>query len=354
MQVSNKNHFFNNKITFVSFASAMTVMFIHSENTLLYKNVLPVIPYIEYFISYTLGNLAVPTFFMMSSYLFYRNFHIDQLAPKLKRRVKSILFPYLIWNLLYFILFYIVMFFPVIRSFMITEPFKISPQVIIEAVLFHKYNTIFWFMQQLIYFIILSPVTYFLLRRKWSIILPFLFIFIGIYYPSIPNHPQGIQINMIVYWFLGCYFAIHKPTLFEGKGTKVMTFLSAFLCIILLVSRFLIEFIIDVTPVSFILSSLLLFFNVHFLWFSLNLLSLSSTKWWMQISFFIYITHPLLIDAFSKLYAHFLPDSSFFCLTNYCFAVIFSLLLITTSAKILIKYFPKLWNILNGGRGLRS
>ncbi len=352
MQASNEEHFFSNKITFVSFISAIAVMFIHSENTVFYKNTLSFIPDIEYFISYSLGNLTVPTFFMMSSYLFFRNFHWTQLVNKYKRRIKSILFPYLIWNSLYFTIFYIVMFFPGIRSFMITEPIFVSPQVIIDAILFHKYNKIFWFMQQLIYFIILSPVTYFLLQKKWSIILPFLFILIGIYYPSVPVHPQGIQINMIVYWFLGCYFAIHKPALFEKKSTKGTTLLSVFLCTILLISRFLLEFVIESTSTLVGFSSLLLFFNIFFLWFALNPFIPSSTKWWMHISFYIYVTHPLLIDAFSKFYARFLPDSSFFCLTNYCFAIVFSFLFIIASAKILNKYFPKLWSILNGGRRL--
>lgn len=348
MQVSKENNFFNNKITFVSFISAIAVMFIHSENIVLYNNTSPFIINIEYFISYTLGNLAVPTFFMISSYLFYRNFHLSHLADKFKRRIKSTLFPYLLWNLLYFVLFYIVTFFPFIRSFMTTEPFTISLQSIAEAIFFHKYNNVFWFMQQLIYFNILSPFIFFIVKNKWGVIFPFIFLFIGTYYPSFPANQFGISNNMIAFWFLGCYFAIHQPKLFETKGSKSLTVLSFCICILLCITRFLLEFII--TPLFLVLSPVLLFFNVLLLWFALNPIIPFNTKWWMKINFFIYATHPLLIDAFSKLYAHFLPDSSFFCLTNYCLAVIFNFLLIAALAKILTKYFPKLWNMLNGGR----
>lgn len=350
MQIFNKETFFKNKITTVNFILAIVVMFIHSENVALYENAHFVVSLFERFISHSLGDLAVPTFFMISSYLFYRNFHLNQLIIKYKRRIKSVLCPYLIWNSLYFIIFYLITFFPIILSFMTTEAFILSPKLIFDAILFHKYNKVFWFMQQLIYFIMLSPLVYFFSKRKWGIIGVVIIFIIGIYCPIFPNNQYGIQINMINYWILGCYFALHKPSQFEEKGAKAFASLSVSVFIILLIIRFALDYIIENPTFLLIFSSLLLLINVPFLWFALSPVIPSHTPWWMQISFFIYATHPLLVDAWKKGSARLLPDTSFFCLANYIFAVIISFMIIIASAKLLLKFSPGLWEILTGGR----
>lgn len=348
MQVSDEKNFFRNKVTVVSFILAVGVMFIHSENTALYENPSSFISAIEYFISHSLGDLAVPAFYMISSYLFYRNFQPDQLIKKYKSRIKSVFCPYLIWNSIYFIIFYIITSFPAILSFMTTEKFILSPQLIFEAVFFHKYNKVFWFMQQLIYFIILSPLVYYLLKRKKGIIWGVICLIIGTYFPVFPNNQFGFYINMNAYWILGCYFAIHRPLQFEEQGSKTFISLSAFICIILLIIRFILNYIN--APLLCLFDPLLLFINVPFLWFALSSFVPSQTPWWMRINFFIYATHPLLVDSWKKGSARLLPDTPFFCLTNYILAVIISFVIIVIAARFLIKCLPGLWEILNGGR----
>ena len=350
MQSSNEQYSFNNKVTTVSFILAITVMFIHSENIALYENSHLFVSILEYLISHSIGDLAVPTFFMISSYLFYRNFHSNQILNKYKSRIRSIFFPYLLWNSLYFIIFYIITLFPTFRTFMTTEQFALSPQLIWEAVFFHKYNNVFWFMQQLIYFIALSPLVYYLLKGKSGIMLVIICLVIGIYCPMFPNIWYGVKFNMMVYWFLGCYFAIHKPSLFEKAGKENFVSLSVFICIILLIIRFLLDYVLGNLLFFPILSPILLFINVPFFWFALSSFIPSKTPWWMQITFFIYAAHPLLVDAWKKASAYFLPDNSFLCLANYVLAVIVSFIIIIISAKLLIKFLPKLWTALNGGR----
>lgn len=48
--------------------------------------------------------LAVPTFFLISGYLFFYNIK-GTFAQKIKRRVKNNLFPYIAWNSIWLIVF---------------------------------------------------------------------------------------------------------------------------------------------------------------------------------------------------------------------------------------------------------
>lgn len=351
MTISDKNVFFRNKITAVNFILAIGVMFIHSENIALYENSrFSIALFLEYFISHSLGDLAVPTFFMMSSYLFYRNYQPNQLINKYHRRIKSTLCPYLIWNCLYLVAFYAITSLPFISSFMTTERFTLSPHLIFEAIFYHKYNKVFWFMQQLIYFIILSPLVYLLLKKKWGIAWIGAFLIIGLFYPTLPDNQYGIRINMMVYWLIGCWFAIHKPSKYEEKGSKSFVFASIFIACVLVIVRFILDYAIDSSTLLSFISPILMFFNVPFLWFALSSFVPSHTPWWMRISFFIYSAHPLLVDAWKKGSARLLPDNSFFCLANYVLAVFFSFIVITIAARFLLKYMPRTWTILNGGR----
>lgn len=58
------------------------------------------------FISAVLSQLAVPTFFFISGYYFFSHFDTNKwdwqlYFTKIKKRCKTLLFPYLLWNLLY-------------------------------------------------------------------------------------------------------------------------------------------------------------------------------------------------------------------------------------------------------------
>lgn len=58
-------------------------------------------------LSHVISAIAVPTFFLISGFLFFVNFKTwswDGYKKKMKHRVKSLLIPYFLWNLIPFIL----------------------------------------------------------------------------------------------------------------------------------------------------------------------------------------------------------------------------------------------------------
>ena len=66
-------------------------------------------------ISNIIARIAVPLFFLISSYLLYSK--ESKFIPVLKKKSRSILLPYIIWNILAIIFFYVA------QSFNFTKPY---------------------------------------------------------------------------------------------------------------------------------------------------------------------------------------------------------------------------------------
>ena len=98
---------FRSKIYWVTFCFSIFVIWVHSTNWELFlgqhgmETEAEAVRRVEYFFGERLGQMAVPGFFLVSAYLFYRNFTMDRLLSKWKSRIFSVALPYVLWNLLY-------------------------------------------------------------------------------------------------------------------------------------------------------------------------------------------------------------------------------------------------------------
>ena len=94
----------------------------------------------------------------------------------------------------------------------------------------------------MILFIIISPIVYFLIGSKAGIIVPVILYVINFKVTRVPALSQGLHLDMLLFWCIGCYFAVHKAEVFEkvetGK-TAVICFLAS---VILIGVRFWLEF----------------------------------------------------------------------------------------------------------------
>ena len=88
---------FRSRIYWVTFLFSMLVVWVHSYNGELFLGLTgqaAVVDRIERAVGEQLGQMAVPGFFMVSAYLFYRRFTWEKLLYKWKSRVHSVLIPY--------------------------------------------------------------------------------------------------------------------------------------------------------------------------------------------------------------------------------------------------------------------
>lgn len=116
---------FRNKVTWYNFILSLLVVLIHAVNLVPSNGILQeriremaaggasgvaLLPYrIEDFFSNGLAQAAVPGFFLMAGYLFYRTLHgFSDIRRKWQERFWSILIPYCAWNTIYYLLYVLI------------------------------------------------------------------------------------------------------------------------------------------------------------------------------------------------------------------------------------------------------
>ena len=147
---------FHDQISWLMFLFSIFVIWVHSYNVDLFSGgaqdgVWSLADRIENFVSVGLGQIAVPGFFLLSSYLFFRNFSWDKLVGKWKSRVFSVLIPYVVWNLIYYLGYMAASRFLAIRSVVGRDIIPFTVSEIWRAVSQYAYAPIFWYLYQLIF-----------------------------------------------------------------------------------------------------------------------------------------------------------------------------------------------------------
>ena len=216
---------FSNRIKIFTFALTILVIWVHSVNlpeSWLLEGGLPGIARgLEDFFTNTLGQTAVPGFFMVSAFLFFRNapeaFSAAFIWQKWKSRALSVLLPYLLWNGLYYagrlLLSCLLSRAPGEAGYI---PFDL--ETLYQAVVHYLYNPVFWYLWELILLILLTPLIWVLLKNRWAGLLALLLAFLAAAnWNLLPVHV--VNEDALFYFMLGGYGAFHgKWLLIEGKG----------------------------------------------------------------------------------------------------------------------------------------
>ena len=141
----------------------------------------------------TLVKAAMPMFFVMSGYLFFANveqFNKEIFSQKIRRRIKTLLIPYIIWNLLM-----------AVKLKTINLSFFWTPA-----------NMPLWFLRDLMIVSLLSPIIYIGVRRLgyWVFVL-----LLPIYITGIRAIQPGLNPYAICFFTFGAYLSIQKINLIE-------------------------------------------------------------------------------------------------------------------------------------------
>lgn len=162
---SNKNIVFN----YIKFILILGVLAVHSNVYADYDT--PDVPlgrYIVEIFSTGLTKVCVPCFFILSGYLYFNNvakFNRATYLSKTRRRIHTLLIPYLLWNLIGLAIILLKYRYFNYPSFGVVENGHICLPRLIEGFWDYAYGYpyafAFWFIRNLIIFAILSPVAYF-------------------------------------------------------------------------------------------------------------------------------------------------------------------------------------------------
>lgn len=344
---------FRNQICWITFLLSILVIWVHSFNADLFLGTGEAaarVNRLEGILGNGLGQIAVPGFFMVSSYLFYRNFQWTKLSSKWKSRVRTILAPYVLWNFLYYAGYGAATRLPVIQGLVGKPPVPLDLEHFLDALVNYTYNPVFWYLYQLIILIALAPVIYFIFRNRLAgaaaLALMVLALWKGWNFPY-------LNMDALFYYCTAAYISIHRTTWggFAEKHPGRVPFLwglgAMALVLFLLVLGGRPGSILFENPLLTVLCRL---WGVCAVWFLLGALCLPRAAEWMKHNFFLYAIHFAWVRLLNKAMSHVLPARPASALIIYVLMPLIMVVISTLIVKILQKVLPGLYRVLSGGR----
>ena len=355
-------------ISSLRFPLIVSVVIIHAYYLNIDIENYPICYKISYFFSQCITRVAVPLFMLFSSYLlFYKTetYTKDIYIQKVKKRTHSLLIPYLIWNTLFLLVYFIIhTFFPEL----ISGKNKLMTNYTITDWLNTYWNTKningttdgtpcpinypLWFIRDLFILVLFSPIIYWLTKQ-------FKYIFICILgiinLCNLTPIMAGFNHEAIFYFSLGALFSIHKINFAEILKRKATLYSILFGITIIL--RIALEHT-DITILSHNPISIfrLMVFVGTFATIAVvaNIISRKDAKditTLSRYSFFIYLYHALPLAFLLKIEVKCTILNNDIYLTILYFINIALITIVGIIAyRLLDKYCPRLTSILMGGR----
>lgn len=299
--------------------------------------------------SFGLTSPCVPLFFFISGYLFFykypKCFTVGNYGNQLCKRIRSILVPYLFWNLVvlgYFACIH--RFVPLLVNPAFNNVYQYSWLEWLRSFWDYPGNQPicfqFWFLRDLMVVMVCSPLIYVLANygRQWVV---FLAMAIYLYSPSFFTCQMAFT-----FFTIGATFAIHQWN-FADMACRCVRFLAPVWVVGLVVSNLYMG-------LSDLLSPLLAFLGgIVYLWLA-TLPSPQPSQWMSFLSsgsFFIYAFHGFPLGVLTKLASRVLqPSSDLMWLLIY----VGSFFLIVSISLVLFwflrKILPNFATFITGGR----
>lgn len=350
------------RITSVRFLLAVLIVLIHTiitpeiaaENNYIFHNSFIVSAF--YFVSFFLALSAVPLFLLFSGYLQAKKTYSYGIL--IKKKVISLLIPYVLWMLIY------LCFETIIKDYLV----RILPSLVNNTENLYKtwsikeyfhhligYSSIeggqplaagqFWFVRNLFIFSLLSPLLIVIIKK-----IPFCFLFILVFLTiSVELNCETHLLFSLFCYTCGLYLGIYDLDFFSNidriKWYEIgICFI--FYCILVFLK---LQIPCQILFITFFSSIIVLKFSIILIrkdkFFSV-------LRYLADFSFFLYAVHmPVLNVIVQKLWIRCFPmNNTFFVLFEYFGATLIIILIGTTFGIILRKICTPLYSLLNGGR----
>jgi hypothetical protein len=339
---------FSHKITVFSLCLAVSIVCYHLNPTFDFQKITNDGGFVDSVSNYlnelltSFGGLALSYFFLNSAFLTYRNFSLGQFPEKLKRRIRSLFVPLLLWNILC-----------LVYKMRFDDGFMET----VKNILLSNYCGPLWFVVQLLVMFLLSPVFHWILKHKtvglcMVALAFFLPPFFDLHVVGLISINVGSQlvlsrtVHYLPLFLMGIFLALHFDAFVQQERYRTK-FLLIFSALVLVASLLPFEHVVLDFLRQF--QILALWVLVPKKWFQKKL------PWTFGISFFIYASHAIVIGVIMRLLHHFVLDETMAvsigtAMVARLFFTLISVTSIYLASWILIRWFPKIYAILTGGR----
>ena len=165
MDTKTLNTYFHNKVLILNIALTFVIVMLHSKPL----NRIGINNEGDYALIHAVvvfAQVGVPMFFFISAMLFYKSISaMSKIKDKLRNRIRSLVIPYILWNIIFVGIYWVMTHISFIASMMNMPPVPSDVAGIMLSIINSKY-TVLWFVKDLIVFCLMSPVFYFILKSK--------------------------------------------------------------------------------------------------------------------------------------------------------------------------------------------
>lgn len=365
-----KNEVQSETISFLRFPLIVGVVLIHSQFEevvfhgvdLMKNGNFPIYTVASYLFSGILPAIAVPLFFFISGFLFFiktTSFTLRSYGGKLKKRAKTLLLPYLFWNIVVIAFYFLSQtLLPELVSgrqkwvgdytlsdwiWAFWDTSHINPGITLKG---FPACIQFWFLRDLMVVMLFSPIVYFLVNKLgWYAVIGWgLLWFLKIEFPMV-----GFSTTAFFFFSAGAYFSIHRKNFVELM--QPFLFPSAVLFIMLVGIQLGCR---EESWCGYIYQLNILAGLVFAI--TLSAYFLEKGKWHVNSfladsSFFIYAYHAIvLIFVIKLLFRLIQPHTDGMVLAVYIVSPTVVILIGLFFYYILKKYLPKAMGLITGGR----
>lgn len=277
--------------------------------------------------------MAVPIFFALSGYLFFRNCDWDSIGRKIKGRFKSILIPYLFWNILFYAVYAILNAIPAIGN---SINFNMPDNITIITLLFDNYaNPPLWFLPKLFLLQLFTPLGLWLFQKlkKFNLIWLATLIITDIVIDFGYSNP----IHWISIFYGAGYLAYFHSEQIEGMSENKK--LSKSILALITLTLFIIQ--------SFVLKWL---FAPVFCLSLMTLIDNIPSRKFMKNSFFMFCTHYFAVLAVRKILFIIFGASEFSMFICYILTFIIVIISLNLVGSLFRKLLPRIYSFVCGGR----
>jgi len=312
-----------------------------------------------YLISEIFARVAVPLFFIISGFLFFKDFDLSftTYLYKIKTRIKTLFVPYLFWNISLLILLLILQSVPFLSPYFSGRTKSIISYDLITFLdamfAVHSLTPIayqFWFIRDLMIMVLMAPVIY--LVAKYAPLMG-LIVFTLLWFLNLDIRFLIVRYEAILFFYIGGLLIITNWSLAWTDRLGPINILVYIITALGLATVQASE-IISGSSVKIILL-ILIFIGIIVYWQLAGLLSKTNTcKPIMRLSafgFFVFAIHePILTFIKKLLFILIVPESSISVLAAFLILTTTTILISLICAILLKKYVNNFYNIITGAR----
>lgn len=306
---------------------------------------------IRIFFSEGLCRVAVPIFFLMSGYLFFvglEEWRTDVWIDKIKRRGRTLLLPYLLWNL-------IAIGFPLIKPYAVFLKGGEWPDVTIWwnligglRAFWSPLNYPLWFMRDLMVFIVLSPILFYYVKKSGNVGLVLLYL---AYVFNIWGNVSGLSEEGLFFFSLGAFLSVRRIdfTAICQKHRILAICVAAPLVLAMVYT-----YGNDDEAYRYVLRLFTLFGSVATIGIVATLFQkgrIQDHPLLSSSSFLVYAAHgTIVLPFFQDILGKVLPYNQIGLIIKFFSAPLLTVVLLVFCYYLLSKWMPKTLSVLTGGR----